>query len=68
MLSSIFSKKTSYTSETLDIIRLIRSENVGPRTFYSLIKIYGSSTKALEKIQEMSLNGGRAKPIKLSSK
>ena len=68
MLSSIFSKKTSYSSETIDIMRLIRSENVGPRTFYSLIKIYNSSTRALEKIQELSLNGGRSKPIKLCSK
>jgi len=68
MFSSIFAKKTSYTSETLDIIRLIRSENVGVRTFYSLVKMFGSSAKALEQIQEMSLNGGRQKPIKLCSK
>lgn len=68
MLSSIFSKKISHSAETIDIMRLIRSENVGTRTFYSLIKIYGSSAKALEKVQEMSLNGGRSKPIKLCSK
>ena len=67
MLSSIFRSKPSYKSDTIDIIRLIRSENVGTRTFYSLVKMFGSATKALEKVQEMSLNGGRQKPIKLCS-
>ena len=68
MLSSILRSKPSHTSETIDIMRLIRSENVGTRTFYSLIKMFGSASKALEKVQEMSLNGGRQKPIKLCSK
>ena len=68
MLSSILRSKPSYTSQIIDIIRLIRSENVGTRTFYSLVKMFGSATKALEKVQEMSLNGGRGKPIKLYSK
>ena len=60
--------KPVYTAETIDIMRLIRSENVGTRTFYSLVKMFGSATKALEKVQEMSLNGGRQKPIKLCAK
>ncbi|WP_342267651.1 DNA-processing protein DprA [Candidatus Tisiphia endosymbiont of Empis tessellata] len=59
--------RVSYTKETIDILRLIRSENVGPRTFWSLIKIFGSSSTAIENIQEFSLRGGRSKPVKVFS-
>lgn len=68
MLGSFFSTRISHSEETIDIMRLIRSENVGTRTFYALIKMFGSAAKALEKVQEMSLRGGRQKPIKLCSK
>lgn len=68
MLRGIFSKASSHSSETIDILRLIRSENVGVRTFYALVNMYGSASKALEKASEMSLKGGRQKPIKISSK
>lgn len=57
-----------YSSEVVDILRLIRSENVGIRSFYSLVKMFGSAGKALQKIQDMSLKGGKSKPIKLFSK
>lgn len=68
MLKELFldTNRVSYTKETIDILRLIRSENVGPRTFWSLIKIFGSST-AIENIQEFSLRGGRSKPVKVFS-
>lgn len=64
-LASIFSSKKHhpYTQEDIDIIRLIRSQNVGPRTFYSLVRFYGSASKALTKIEELSIRGGKAKPI-----
>ncbi len=65
MLSGLFSNKKQYPSELLAILRLIRSENVGPRTFYSLIKMFGSASKALENVAELSLKGGRSKPIKI---
>lgn len=42
--------RVSYTKETIDILRLIRSENVDPRTFWSLIKLFGSSSTAIENI------------------
>lgn len=51
----------------VDVLRLIRSENVGPVTFYKLADYFGSVEKALEKIPEMSVKGGRAKPIKVAS-
>ncbi|MDN3030301.1 MAG: DNA-processing protein DprA [Candidatus Tisiphia sp.] len=57
----------SYTKETIDILRLIRSENVGSRTFWSLIKLFGNSSAAIDKIQEFSLMGGRSKPVRVFS-
>ncbi|WP_341761410.1 DNA processing protein DprA [Candidatus Tisiphia endosymbiont of Thecophora atra] len=69
MLKELFldTNRVSYTKETIDILRLIRSENVGPRTFWSLIKLFGSSSAAIENIQEFSLRGGRSKPVKVFS-
>lgn len=48
-------------------MRLIRSENVGPITFYKLLEQYGSAAKALEAIPEMAKRGGRKRPISLCS-
>ncbi|MBP9791705.1 MAG: DNA-processing protein DprA [Rickettsiales bacterium] len=39
------------SKQTLDTLRLIRSDNIGPKTFCDLIKIFGTPTKALEHIQ-----------------
>ncbi len=58
-------KKSTYTQETLDILKLARSENVGHRTFFALIKLFGNAKSALENIEEFSLRGGRSKPIKI---
>lgn len=69
MLKELFldTNRVSYTKETIDILRLIRSENVGSRTFWSLVKLFGSSSAAIENIQEFSLRGGRSKPVKVFS-
>lgn len=53
--------------KTVDVLRLIRSENVGPVTFFKLLSYFGSVGKALERIPEMSVKGGRAKPIRIAS-
>lgn len=45
-------------------MRLIRSQNVGSKTFANLIKLFGSASAALDNIEEFSVKGGRAKPIK----
>lgn len=70
MFGRIFTnnKDANYSSETIDILRLIRSENVGPKTFLNLIKFFGSASKALENIEDFSIRGGRTKPIKLCSR
>lgn len=70
MLKSLFSKASmpEYSKETIDILRLFRSENVGPRTFANLIKLFGSATIALENIGEFAARGGKLKPISVYSK
>ncbi len=50
-------------AEKLNWLRLIRTDNVGPITFYKLVDYYGSATKALEALPELSKKGGRKKPL-----
>ena len=66
---NLFAKSSisNYSQEVIDILRLARSENIGPRTFFSLIQMYGSASRALENVEDLSLKGGRKKPIKLYS-
>ncbi len=41
-------------NDVLNAIRLIRSENVGPRTYFGLIKRFGSPAKALAALPEIA--------------
>lgn len=52
-------------AERLDLLRLIRSENVGPVTVRRLLDRFGTARKALEALPTLARNGGRAKPIKI---
>lgn len=54
--------------ERLDWLRLIRSENVGPRTFLRLLERYGTAAAALAALPELAKRGGRAKPIVICPK
>lgn len=54
-------------STLLDVLRLSRSENVGPVTFCALIKRFGNARAALQAIPELSIAGGRKKPITLAT-
>ena len=49
--------------ERLDWLRLIRTDNIGPITFYQLIENFGSAGEALKALPEMSKRGGRKKPL-----
>ena len=51
--------------ETVDWLRLIRSENVGPVTFHALLRRYGTPAAALDALPELAARGGRKKPIKI---
>ena len=50
-------------AERLAWLRLIRTDNIGPMTFYQLVERFGSATAALEALPELSKRGGRKKPL-----
>jgi len=54
-------------NERLNWLRLIRSENVGTKTFFALLSIYGSAKDALAAAPELSRRGGKAKQINVCS-
>ncbi|WP_335684828.1 DNA-processing protein DprA [Sneathiella sp.] len=54
--------------ERLCWLRLIRSENVGPITFFQLLSRFGNAESALDALPELARRGGRKKPIKVFSK
>jgi DNA processing protein len=49
-------------AQRADWLALIRSDNVGPRTFRSLINHFGSARTALERLPELARRGGASKP------
>jgi DNA processing protein len=53
------SAATLSDEQRLDWLRLIRSENVGPRTFRALINQYGGAGRALEALPDLARKGGR---------
>jgi len=54
-------------AERLDWCRLARSENIGPITFFELLRHFGTASAALDAVPEMAQRGGRRRPIKLCS-
>jgi DNA processing protein len=54
-------------AERLDRLRLIRSDNVGPRTFRSLLDHFGSAREALAALPELAQRGGAARQIRICS-
>jgi DNA processing protein len=63
--------KTSATTLTdaqrIDWLRLIRSDNVGPRTFRSLVNHFGSPRAALERLPDLARRGGASRPGRICS-
>lgn len=57
----------SIHSERRDRLRLIRSENVGPVTWRRLIDRFGSATRALEALPELTRAGGRKATVRIPS-
>jgi DNA processing protein len=55
-------------SERFDWLRLIRSENVGPITFYQLLSRFGSAQAALAALPGIARSGGRQQPLAIASK
>lgn len=58
-------RKTLSSAERLDWLRLIRSENVGPRTFARLLERFGSAAAALDALPGLARKGGARRPIRI---
>jgi DNA processing protein len=52
----------------VDVLRLIRTQNVGPITFFQLMRRFGSAADAIDALPTMSLRGGRVKALNVMSK
>jgi DNA processing protein len=62
----VTSAKPSLTeAQRLDWLRLIRSENVGPRTFRQLVNYYGGAGAALKALPDLARRGGASRAIKM---
>jgi DNA processing protein len=55
-------------AERLDWLRLLRSENIGPITFYQLLGRFGSAGAALEALPDIARRGGRQRPLQICPK
>jgi len=55
------------SQDRLDWLRLIRSENVGPMTFYRLLERFGGAGRALDALPALAARGGGSKRIKVCS-
>jgi DNA processing protein len=53
--------------ERIDRLRLIRSDNVGPRTFHSLVGQFGTARAALERLPDLARRGGAARSGRIFS-
>jgi DNA processing protein len=54
-------------AQRIDWLRLIRSDNVGPRTFRSLINHFSSARSALERLPDLARRGGAARAGRICS-
>jgi len=54
--------------QRIDWLRLIRSDNVGPRTFRALLNHYGGARAALDALPDLARRGGAAAPAKICSR
>jgi DNA processing protein len=68
MINNFIPNPSLRGTDPVDAIRLIRSENVGPMTFFQLVKFCGSVVKAIEMAPGISQRGGRKKPIVITPK
>ena len=55
-------------TQRLDWLRLIRSENVGPRTFRMLLNHCGSAGAALKALPDLARRGGAARPVRICTR
>jgi DNA processing protein len=53
--------------QLFDWLRLIRSENVGPRTFRALVNACGGARAALDALPDLARRGGAQRPIRVAT-
>lgn len=58
---------TFSTQEKLARLQLIRTETIGPITFHTLIKRFGSAQEAIGALPTLAQRGGRLKPLPIPS-
>jgi DNA processing protein len=61
------SKTRLSDDQRIDWLRLIRSDNVGPRTFRSLINHFGNARTALGRLPDLARRGGADRPARICS-
>lgn len=54
-------------AQRIDWLRLIRSDNVGPRTFRSLVNHFGSARVALQRLPDLARRGGATRAARIPS-
>jgi DNA processing protein len=54
--------------QRVDWLRLIRSDNVGPRTFRALVNHYGGAHRALAALPDLARRGGASGPARVCSR
>ena len=54
-------------AQRFDWLRLVRSENVGPRTFLTLLNKFGGAGAALKALPDLARRGGAARPIRIAT-
>jgi DNA processing protein len=54
-------------AERIDRLRLIRSDNIGPRTFRSLLDRFGDARAALERLPDLAKRGGAARAVRIAN-
>ena len=54
--------------QRLDWLRLIRTDNVGPRTFRALVNHYGGARAALAALPDLARRGGATRPARVHSR
>ena len=63
------SNRTKLSDEQrVDWLRLIRSDNIGPRTFHDLVEYYGGVRAALTALPDLAKRGGSARSIRICSR
>ncbi len=60
-------RRTLNDEERLDWLRLIRSGNVGPGTFFRLLERFGTPGKALAALPDLARRGGREANLRIAT-